>query len=164
MGTAVRVPGATGTERPFTSLLSGQDFWKLWQAGFEPRGIAIGACTWADCTDSTFYQRNYNQEVSAYTNCFYEARREAMSQFMADLAIQKADGAVGVDIEYDFEDAEVEIEVSEGNEVRFIYLITNFVVMGNAIVRRHPLPQQKGRPLVMYDLRKPGTAEIDKSI
>jgi len=162
MGTAIRVP-EMNRSAPFTSLLTGQEFCQLWNAGFEPMGIALGACTYTDCTDTTsIYQRNYNQEVVAYTNCFYEARKQAMTAFMHDLRKLRAAGAVGMEIDYEFEDAESEVEVSEGVEVKFLHLITHFAVMGTAIARRPGFVNQpKPRPTVVYDLRKAGAAEVD---
>lgn len=162
MGTAVRIAEMKRSS-PFTSLLSGQEFCQLWQAGFEPTGIALGVCSYTDCTDTTsIYGRNYNQEVAAYTSCFYEARKTAMDSFKNDLRQHRATGAIGIEVDYEFEDAESEAEVSEGVEAKFLHLITHFAIMGTAIKRRASFPNTpRSRPRIVYNLRKAGAAEVD---
>ena len=162
-GTAVHIPSCK-EEQPFMSLLNGQEFWQLWNAGFEPRGIALGVCSYTDCTDSTaIHGRNYNQEIAAYTQCFYEAREIAMRRLVADLKRMKARGAVGMKIDYDFEEAESELEVSETSSVKYLHLVTHLVVMGTAIARRNMDGQVVPKPstMLIYDLRKPGSASVE---
>ena len=162
-GTAVHIPGHTET-RPFMSLLDGQEFWQLWTAGYEPRGIALGVCSYTDCTDySTIHGRNYNQEIAAYTQSFYEAREIAMRRIVSDLKRMKARGAVGMKIDYDFEEAESEVDVSDVTSIKYLHLVTHLVVMGTAIARRKPTANDtpRGRTMLIYDLRKPGSASVE---
>jgi len=161
LGTAVHVPGYDG-DRPFTSLLSGQEFWQLWEAGWQPKGIALGVCSYTDCTDwSAINQRSYNQEVITYTDCFYQAREIAMQYFIKNMRQLRASGAVGMDVEYEFEEGESEYEVSEGVEVKYLHLLTHFIVMGTAIGRRQmPPTHQPPRRVLIYDLRKAGAASV----
>ena len=44
VGTAVRAEGAEPVERPALTDLSGQDTWKLWQAGYRPLEIGRASC------------------------------------------------------------------------------------------------------------------------
>ena len=74
-GTAIRIPGWTEEEsEPFTSDLNGQDFWQLYKAGYRPRGLAFGVCSYYVSTDlatqNILYRRGWltgaaapNQEV-----------------------------------------------------------------------------------------------------
>jgi uncharacterized protein YbjQ (UPF0145 family) len=160
-GTAVELPDWQG-DQPFSSLLSGQEFWQLWEGGWEPRGIAIGACSYTDCTDwTTIHQRSYNQELITYTDCFYQAREAAMQQFVKDLRRLRAQGAVGMKVDYEFEEAESEYEVSEGTEMKYLHLLTHFVVMGTSIRRRAQAPAHApARRVMIYDLRKMGAASV----
>ena len=50
MGTAVKATDGssyrTPAGRPFTSALSGQDFWTLWHHGWGPRSLVLGTCVY----------------------------------------------------------------------------------------------------------------------
>jgi uncharacterized protein YbjQ (UPF0145 family) len=135
MGTAVSVPGWQ-EEEPFTSLMHAQQFWRLWQSGYQPCGIAVGACSYSDCAERSVLQRAYNQEVASYTASFYDAHALAMEAFSKDVRLLKGTGAVGMDVEYEFQDAEKELEVREGVSMTYLHLITHFVITGTAIKRR----------------------------
>jgi uncharacterized protein YbjQ (UPF0145 family) len=93
IGTAIRIPGWPPTKTPFTSHLSGQEFWALRQAGYWPKGLVVGACTYyihSDQTTNTIVnatglQRIWgnarrNQEVVQYSQGFAEAREIAASR------------------------------------------------------------------------------------
>ncbi len=154
MGTAVSVPGWQ-EEKPFTSLMHAQQFWRLWQSGYQPCGIAIGACTYCDCAEYSVLQRAYNQEVASYTASFYDAHELAMEAFSKDVRHLKGAGAVGMEVAYEFEDVEKELEVREGVSMTYMHLITHFVITGTAIKQREvaasaPTPPQ--RTLRILDL------------
>jgi uncharacterized protein YbjQ (UPF0145 family) len=107
IGTAVKgdePPAAGGTwrnnnEAPFTSDLSGQDFWTLIQAGYAPLGMVMGSCVYhvahrsAMTAISTF---GVNTEVTAFTQALYEARELAMARMQAEAEQLAAEGIVGV--------------------------------------------------------------------
>ncbi len=93
IGTAIRIPGWPPTQTPFTSHLSGQEFWALRQAGYWPKGLVVGACTYYIHSNSTtnaivnatglqrmLGQARQNQEVTQYSQGFAEAREIAASR------------------------------------------------------------------------------------
>lgn len=86
---------------PFTSDLSGQDFWTLLQAGYRPVGMVMGSCVYyvyRQGISQWFSQFGRNVEMSNYTNAFYDARELAMSRMQAEATKLKADGIVGMQI------------------------------------------------------------------
>jgi uncharacterized protein YbjQ (UPF0145 family) len=135
IGTAVHIP-EWREEKPFTSLMRAQQFWRLWQSGYQPCGIAVGACSYSDCSEASVLRRAYNQEVASYTTSFYDAHGLAMAAFSKDVHHLKGTGAVGMEVEYEFEDLEKELEVREDVSMTFLHLITHFVITGTAIRRR----------------------------
>jgi uncharacterized protein YbjQ (UPF0145 family) len=164
MGTAVAIPDWK-EEKPFTSLMPAQQFWRLWQSGYQPCGIAIGACSYSDCAESSVLRRTYNQEVASYTASFYDAHGLAMEHYTKDVRHLKGIGAVGMEVEYEFEDIEKELEVREGVSMTYMHLITHFVVTGTAIRRREGAiatpPQRTLRILDLSNLsqKRQATAE-----
>src|SRR6185312_7930116 len=63
--------------RPFTSDLSGQDFWALLSAGYRPVGLVMGNCVYHVAHQglrASFKQIGRNQEMPTYTQALYEAR------------------------------------------------------------------------------------------
>ena len=76
IGTAIRVPNHTPDGEPFTSSLSSQNFWQLHQAGYWPKGVVFGICsyyvhsdrqTWAVMNNSWWGSGRSNQELTQYT-------------------------------------------------------------------------------------------------
>lgn len=105
VGTAV-VADEPGTWRndhgmPFTSDLSGQDFWTLVQAGYAPLGMVMGSCVY-----HIAHQRGFsalgnvgrNVEIPQYTEALYDARELAMSRMQAEAEELHAEGIVGVQL------------------------------------------------------------------
>ncbi len=109
IGTAVHAeqpPATGGTWRnnkgiPFTSDLSGQDFWTLIQAGYAPLGMVMGSCVYhvahrgALRTIGTF---GVNTEVETFTQALYDARELAMTRMQAEAEELDAEGIVGVQL------------------------------------------------------------------
>jgi uncharacterized protein YbjQ (UPF0145 family) len=103
VGTAVKAdePGdwRTHTGKPFTSDLSGQDFWTLVQAGYAPLGLVMGTCVY-----HIAHQRlrqmlgniGQNIEIPQFTEAYYDARELAMSRMQAEAGALRAEGIVGV--------------------------------------------------------------------
>src|SRR6195952_3988228 len=95
IGTAVKgdaEPATGGTWRnkhnqPFTSDLSGQDFWTLIQAGYAPLGMTMGTCVY-HIAHQKFWQVvgnvGQNVEIPQYTEALYDARELAMSRMQAE--------------------------------------------------------------------------------
>ena len=72
---------------PFTSDLSGQDFVALLRAGYRPISLATGNALYAiDNTAALSYLVSLkNEEMTEYTQAFFDAREEAMDTMTGDL-------------------------------------------------------------------------------
>ncbi|MFB2895328.1 heavy metal-binding domain-containing protein [Aerosakkonemataceae cyanobacterium BLCC-F50] len=112
IGTAIRIPGRPPTSKPFTSDLSGQEFWQLRKAGYYPKGLAFGACSYYVHSDrntralmnQSFWNRLFgrarrNQELTQFSQGFQDARELAIMRLMEDMQKLGATGAVGMQIE-----------------------------------------------------------------
>ena len=137
VGTAVRLDGGERAERPALTDLSGQDFWKLWQAGYRPLGV-VGASTvhyvvpgWAtQQAQSGFGASWFNQELQDFTRGVYDARETAVGRMTAEARQQGAAGVVGVSIAHSIEQRE-----ARGGADRRDLVVT-FHVLGTAIDHR----------------------------
>jgi uncharacterized protein YbjQ (UPF0145 family) len=108
VGTAIRHGRGrehrTAHGRPFTSDLSGQDFWTLLRTGARPVGMVMGSCVYnvglATGTGPGWSMRGYwrNVEMPAYTRAMYNARELAMGRMQHEAISLKAHGVVGVDL------------------------------------------------------------------
>ncbi|MFI9385663.1 heavy metal-binding domain-containing protein [Kutzneria sp. NPDC052558] len=105
VGTAVKAdePGQwrNNTGKPFTSDLSGQDFWTLVQAGYAPLGMVMGTCVY-HVAHQRFWQAlgnvGQNVEIPQFTEALYDARELAMSRMQAEAEALQAEGIVGVQL------------------------------------------------------------------
>ncbi|MEV4421162.1 heavy metal-binding domain-containing protein [Patulibacter sp. NPDC049589] len=85
--------------RPFTSDLSGQDFWTLLQTGYRPVGLTMGTCVYHVAHRGMFQamkQAGQNVELTNYTQALYDARELAMERMQAEAEAAQAAGIVGV--------------------------------------------------------------------
>jgi len=86
-------------KQPFTSDLSGQDFWTLIQAGYAPLGMVMGTCVY-HIAHQRFWQAmgnvGQNVELPQFTEGLYDARELAMSRMQAEAEALHAEGIVGV--------------------------------------------------------------------
>jgi uncharacterized protein YbjQ (UPF0145 family) len=85
--------------QPFTSDLSGQDFWTLIQAGYAPLGMVMGSCVYHIAHQGMFRAMGnigQNVELPQYTEGLYDARELAMSRMQAEAEALNAEGIVGV--------------------------------------------------------------------
>lgn len=110
VGTAVKAdpeeaPATAGLRnnagKPFTSDLSGQDFWTLLQAGYAPLGMVMGSCVYHIAhrrLRQAMGSVGQNVEVPLYTEALYEARELAMSRMQAEGEALEAEGVVGVQL------------------------------------------------------------------
>jgi uncharacterized protein YbjQ (UPF0145 family) len=105
IGTAVSADteGAwkTTAGKPFTSDLSGQDFWTLLQMEYVPVGLVLGNCVYHVGHRSP--RRAVNQlarstEMPTVTQALYEARELAMARMQQDASEMGAEGIVGVQL------------------------------------------------------------------
>ena len=104
VGTAVRSERAPGSFRtpsgkPFSSALSGRDFFKLLRYGWAPTAMVLGSCVYHVAHQSimqSMRQVGQNIEMPLYTQAIYTARELAMSRMQADGERSGAAGIVGV--------------------------------------------------------------------
>ena len=137
VGTAVRVEGAEPVERPALTDLSGQDTWKLWQAGYRPLGV-VGASTvhyvvpgWSTQQASGYWSSWANQELRDFTRGVYDARETALARMTSEARTIGAAGVVGVSIEHSAEEREIDAGGSRRTD-----LVVTFHVIGTAIGER----------------------------
>ncbi|MBW8803704.1 MAG: heavy metal-binding domain-containing protein [Catenulisporales bacterium] len=110
IGTAVKDDGTgqhgdvtwrNNKNQPFTSDLSGQDFWTLIRAGYAPLGMVMGSCVY-----HIAHQRfgammgniGKNVELEQFTQALYDARELAMARMQAEAEALHAEGIVGVQL------------------------------------------------------------------
>ena len=106
IGTAVKAREKEGSYRtpngkPFTSNLSGQDFWTLLQAGYAPRGLVMGTCVYHVAHQSFrgwLNSQGQNVEMPNFTQAIYEARELAMDRMQYEAIQLQAAGVVGAQI------------------------------------------------------------------
>ncbi len=98
--------------KPFTSDLSGQDFWTLLHAGYRPLGMVMGNCVYYVAPQGQipqyaygqrpgFYQQQppmQNQELTGPTQALYDARELAMERMQVEAEQLSAQGIVGVTV------------------------------------------------------------------
>jgi len=85
--------------RPFTSDLSGQDFWTLLRSGHRPVGMVMGSCVYHvahQAMRQAFKNTGRNVEMPNFTQAMYDARELAMSRMQAEAEALEAEGIVGV--------------------------------------------------------------------
>lgn len=105
-GTAVKAEDGTSHRnvqgKPFTSDLSGQDFWTLMQTGHVPQGLVMGTCVF-HIAHRKFTQAlgsvGQNVELPNFTQALYEARELAMTRMQDEATELQASGIVGVRLE-----------------------------------------------------------------
>jgi uncharacterized protein YbjQ (UPF0145 family) len=139
-GHAYRAPSG----RPFTSDLSGQDFWTLLRTGARPVGLVMGSCVYAIGALAVVGTRIrgafVTRELPDYTQALYDARELAMVRMQHEAAALQANGVVGVAL----------TEHQHGWE----HHVTEFFAIGTAILapsgRRTPLT-----PTITLDLNDP---------
>jgi uncharacterized protein YbjQ (UPF0145 family) len=87
--------------RPFTSDLSGQDFWTLLQTGQRPVALVIGNCVYHVAhrgVGQTLASTMRNVELPNFTQALYTARELAMERMQAEARHAAATGVVGLQI------------------------------------------------------------------
>jgi uncharacterized protein YbjQ (UPF0145 family) len=105
IGTAVKSEDSgnwrNNQNKPFTSDLSGQDFWTLIQSGYAPLGMVMGSCVY-HIAHQRFWQAmgniGQNVEIPQFTEALYDARELAMSRMQAEAEALHAEGIVGVQL------------------------------------------------------------------
>ncbi len=110
VGTAVKAdaahPAGEKTWRndkgmPFTSDLSGQDFWTLIQTGYAPLGMVMGTCVYHIAhrgLGNVLSSAGRNTELTQFTQALYDARELAMERMQKEAEELHAEGIVGVQL------------------------------------------------------------------
>jgi len=140
IGTAVRSADGTSHRtvhnKPFTSDLSGQDFYKLLAIGYRPTGLVMGSCVYHVAHQGLrgfFKTAGQNVEMDNYTQALYDARELAQERMQAEAEHLQAEGVVGVQIQ----------ERSHGwgsHVIEFYAVGTAVVPMGVGDRTAHELP------------------------
>lgn len=95
-------PGFKGPKgMPFTSDLSGQDFWMLLRAAHRPLAMVMGSCVYHVAHQGVFKALGNvgrNVEITQFTQAMYDARELAMERMQQEAADAGADGVVGVQL------------------------------------------------------------------
>ena len=106
MGTAVKAENGASYRnklgKPFTSDLSGQDFWTIMQTGHVPQGLVMGTCVYHIAhrgLGQTLGSMGQNVELPNFTQALYEARELAMTRMQDEAEAPGATGIVGVRLE-----------------------------------------------------------------
>ncbi len=92
----------TPANRPFTSDLSGQDFWTLLRAGYRPMSLVMGNCVYHVAHQGfmqSMGQVGKNVEMQNYTQALYDARELALSRMQAEAETEGAEGIVGAQVQ-----------------------------------------------------------------
>jgi uncharacterized protein YbjQ (UPF0145 family) len=168
VGTAIRVPNSECVKAtinpPFTSTLSGQEFWQLYEAGYWPTSLVMGNCSYyvqggnqVRSAQLGFFSSMVNQELEVFSRGYSDARKIAVQRLWSDVAANGGDGAVDMDVDYTIEKYEYEM-----NNRTYIDMMVNFMAMGTALTAR---PDGKKRistaPLMMIDLATRSKREIE---
>ena len=127
--------------RPFTSDLSGQDFWTLLRTGHRPVGMVMGSCVYHVAHRGmlkSMAQTGRNVELSNFTQALYDARELAMERMQSEAQTLSAEGIVGVDLQ----------EKSHGWGSHTI----EFFAVGTAIVPREGHDESIDAPTTVLDL------------
>lgn len=105
VGTAIKHTSGehyrTASNRPFTSDLTGQDFWTLLKAGYRPVSLVMGTCVYHVAHQGlmkSLRQMGRNVEMENYTQALYDARELALSRMQAEAEAEKARGIVGAQV------------------------------------------------------------------
>jgi len=113
--------------RPFTSALSGQEFWTLLEAGYAPVGLVMGTCVYHVAHQrlgQMFRNMGQNVEIPQFTQALYDAREIAMGRMQAEASARQAEGVVG-------------FHLDEHNHA-WGYHTTEFFAMGTAVRALRP--------------------------
>jgi uncharacterized protein YbjQ (UPF0145 family) len=86
---------------PFTSALTGQDFWTLLQAGYRPLEMVMGSCVYHVARRGPLASMGsigQNMELTNFSVALYEAREIAMERMQLEASQAGAEGVVGADL------------------------------------------------------------------
>lgn len=148
MGTAVRALDRSRdyrkqTGRPFTSDLTGQQFWTLLRTQCRPVELAMGNCVYhvgRRGMRQALGQFGKNVEMPNYTQALYTARELALERLQAEAVRVGANGIVGVEVQ--------QSNYGWGSHV------LEFFTVGTAVIREAHVPPA-GEPGLVLTLNDP---------
>ena len=149
LGTAVRALDRNkdyrkGDGRPFTSDLTGQQFWTLLRTRCRPLELAMGNCVYHVARRGfrqAAAQFGKNVELPNYTQAIYTARELALERLQAEAQRVEANGIVGVDVQ--------QSSYGWGSHV------IEFFAVGTAVLREGHVPPAAGDPGLFLALNDP---------
>ncbi|HVA60621.1 MAG TPA: heavy metal-binding domain-containing protein [Mycobacteriales bacterium] len=151
IGTAIRAPGPHRPPRPFLSDLSGQDFAKIFEAGWIPVDIVMGIAVEIRHDDyRTVMTRSMfnvaNAEIPGYTQLVTDTRAAARVSVESDLA--RVGGQVAVVAAMDLKMHEQECRAYQGGRDH----IGEATVLGTALAQYASGQRTHGRRLAVLPL------------
>jgi hypothetical protein len=104
-GTAIRLPDGTGASQPVLTDVSGQDYWRLLQAGHDPSGlVATTSVVFASAPLATRVRRRrtfaQNQELEEISKAFHAAREAVRGRLRGQVPSGPGAGVVGVELSH----------------------------------------------------------------
>jgi uncharacterized protein YbjQ (UPF0145 family) len=90
---------------PFTSDLTGQEFWLVIDKGYTPLGLVLGNCVYSMGAMGGLMaglRGAAGGEVSQYSKLMYDARELALARMQAEAVRLGADGVIGVDLKIEY--------------------------------------------------------------
>jgi uncharacterized protein YbjQ (UPF0145 family) len=149
IGTAIRARDEAGRRfrkadgRPFTSDLSGQEFWTLLKTGCRPLELAMGNCVYHvghRGFRQALSQLGRNVEMPNYTQALYDARELALERMQTEAESVNSHGIVGVKLQ----------QSNHGWDSHVI----EFFAIGTAVIRESE-PAALAAPQLMLSLNDP---------
>lgn len=135
LGTAIEGPGAA-PQHPWLSDLSGQEWWALHRAGYEPAGLVWGHCTWFSLTtDQDEYNLNAwnNVEMTHWSDAVKQARNRAMKHLTQQAKDLGALGVTGVRFDRRIDEVRLQSDTRAGEREHHNLVLS---VIGTAIKHR----------------------------
>lgn len=156
IGTAIRLAGTASTDHPFTSNLSGSEFWQLYVAGYVPRDLVFGVSAYMVACDDITRRGAFsslggsfrNMEVESFSRGLMTAGQLATTRLARSAVDSGGEGTVGMEIEYEFDDLEYEI-----NNFTYVDLVIAFTAIGTSIITRaNGTGWEPAKPRLCHDL------------
>ncbi len=143
IGTAVEGPGIP-PKNPWLCDLSGQEWYMLHRAGYQPAGLVWGHCTWFVLTtyaDEMTKQTWSNVEMTHWSTALSSARHVALKHVRGQAKEQDATGVAGVKIVHRLD--EVHLTGGEGDVYEREHHNLVLSVIGTAIkaIPHMPIPR-----------------------
>jgi uncharacterized protein YbjQ (UPF0145 family) len=127
--------------RPFTSDLSGQDFWTLLHSGHRPVRLVMGSCVYHvghRGLMSAVSQLKQNVEMTNFTQALYDARELAMARMQDEAERCQSTGIVGV-------------QMQENHHAWDTHTVEFFAVGTAVVPAQQTAPGQPPMPVISFD-------------